>query len=300
MSIIINSDQLIQAHAMTTTNSYSPTTAKTQYVDAGSTRYAYRRIGTQQGTPLVLLHRFRATIDWWDPTFIEALAVERDVILFDNVGIGYTQGTPMNTVEAFASGAIAFIEALGLPQVDLLGWSFGGVVAQDVVLQRPDLVRKLIVAGSGSGSAPGMPAMGERVANIMLKPNSDLEDVLYLFYPETEAARAKGMEHFSKIAADMPVNAPVVTQEAAMGQLAAITATLSAPWEQVAVKLKTITLPVLYANGAHDVMIDAFASYAAVQVLPNAKLVLYSDAGHAFLFQHLENFTAEVKAFLHD
>ena len=145
-----------------------------------------------------------------------------------------------------------------------------------------------------------MPAMGERVANIMLKPQSDLEDVLYLFYPQTDAARAKGVEHFSKIAADMPADAPVVTQEAAMGQLEAITATLTAPWEQVAANLKKIKQPVLYANGAHDVMIDAFASYAAIQELPNAKLVLYSDAGHAFLFQHTDEFTAEVKVFLRD
>lgn len=283
---------------MNTHVAYSPSNAKTQYVEAGPNRYAYRRVGPQGGVPLVLVHRFRATIDWWDPAFIEALASERDVILFDNIGIGYTAGAPMSSVEAFASGALAFIEALGLPKVDLLGWSFGGVVAQAMVLQRPDLISKLIVAGSGSGSAPGMPAMPERVANIMLKQAPEAEDMLYLFYPETEAARAKGLEHFDKIAAGMPPNAPAVTQEAAMGQLAAITATLAAPWDQVVANLKKITLPVLYANGAHDVMIDAYASYAAVQELPNAKLVLYSNAGHAFLFQHLKDFTHEVKVFL--
>ena len=248
----------------------------------------------------MLVHRFRATLDWWDPQFLDTLAAQHDVILFDNIGIGYTEGAPMKTVDAYASGAVEFIEALGLSQVDLLGWSFGGVVAQGVTLRRPDLIRRLIVAGSGSGTAPGMPLMGERVATIMSKPGADVEDLLYLFYPETDAARAKGIEHFGKVTAAMPENAPVVSQDAAMGQLEAITATLSAPWHQVVQNLKKITLPVLYANGAHDVMIDAFASYVAVQELPNAKLVLYSDAGHAFLFQHLEDFTAEVEGFLRD
>jgi pimeloyl-ACP methyl ester carboxylesterase len=134
----------------------------------------------------------------------------------------------------------------------------------------------------------------------MLKPEADLEDVLYLFYPETDEARAKGLDHFGRVAAEMPEGAPRVSQDAAMGQLEAITATLAAPWDDVARDLATITAPVLYAGGAHDVMIDAFSSYAAVQVLPNAKLVLYSDAGHAFLFQHLDTFVREVLVFLAD
>ena len=277
---------------------YAASTARTPYVETKSARFAYRRLGPVGGVPLVLLHRFRATLDWWDPRFIEALAAERDVILFDNIGIGYTEGQPLRTVNAFAEGAIDFVEALQLSQVDLLGWSFGGVVAQKFTLLRPDLVRKVIVAGSGSGTAPGMPAMPERVASIMLKPEADLEDVLYLFYPETDEARAKGLDHFGRVAAEMPDGAPRVSQDAAMGQLEAITATLAAPWDDVARDLATITAPVLYAGGAHDVMIDAFSSYAAVQVLPNAKLVLYSDAGHAFLFQHLDTFVREVLVFL--
>ena len=281
---------------MTTT--YAAATAETQYVESPSARFAYRRVGPQGGVPLVLLHRFRATLDWWDPEFLEVLSADRDVILFDNIGIGYTEGAAMKTVEAFAAGAIEFIEAMGLSEVDLLGWSFGGVVAQGVTLMRPDLVRKVVIAGSGSGVAPGMPVMGERVVSIMAKPDADVEDMLYLFYPETEAARASGIEHLGKVTSTTPANAPVVSEEAAMGQLEAIMTSLAAPWEDVVENLKRIKQPVLYANGSHDVMIDAFASYAAVQVLPNAKLVLYSDAGHAFLFQHLGDFSTEVKNFL--
>ena len=277
---------------------YASTAAETQYVDAPSARFAYRRIGPRDGIPLVLLHRFRGTLDWWDPEFLDLLAADHDVILFDNVGIGYTKGEPLTTMTGNAAGAIEFVEALGLSSIDILGWSFGGVVAQEVVLLRPELVRKLIIAGSASGVAPGMPVMGERVTNIMNKPEADLDDTLYLFYPETESARAKGLEHFGRVRATMPADAAVVSQEAAMGQLQAIMTTLGAPWEQVVENLKSITQPVLYANGSHDVMIDAFASYAAVQVLADAKLVLYSDAGHAFLFQHAKDFTTEVKNFL--
>ncbi len=145
-----------------------------------------------------------------------------------------------------------------------------------------------------------MPVMGERVVTIMGKADPSVDDTLYLFYPETDAARASGVDHLRKIAATTPTDAPQVSDAAAMGQLEAIMAALGAPWEAVVARLRTITQPVLYANGSHDVMIDAYASYAAVQELPNAKLVLYSDAGHAFLFQHLDDFSREVTSFLAD
>ncbi|MFE9320635.1 alpha/beta fold hydrolase [Nocardia sp. NPDC052278] len=199
-------------------STYTPVNAAEDlHVDGASARFTYRRIGPRGGVPLVLLHRFRATVDWWDPEFLDLLAAERDVILFDNIGIGYTGGEALTSVEGFAAGAIDFIEALGLTEVDLLGWSFGGVVAQAVTLMRPDLVRKLIVAGSGSGLAPNMPTITERVLGIMAKPDADLEDMLYLFYPETEEARKLGLEHFDKVSAAMPTDAPVVSEAAAMG-----------------------------------------------------------------------------------
>lgn len=274
-------------------------TAENLSVDGPSARFTYRRSGPRGGVPLVLLNRFRGTIDWWDPEFLDYLSADHDVILFDNVGIGYTSGQPRDSIDGFADGAIEFIDALGLHEVDLLGWSLGGVVAQAVTRRRPDVVRKLIVAGSGPGQVPGMTALAEDVLTIMAKPGGgDAEDMLYLFYPDNDAARASGHEHLAKVSTRLAADAPVVSEEAAMGQFIAAGKLMSIPFERVQAELESIKQPVLYANGVHDVMIPAIASYVAVQHLDSATLVLYSDAGHAFLFQHARAFATEVTNFL--
>jgi pimeloyl-ACP methyl ester carboxylesterase len=274
-------------------------TAENLSVDGPSARFTYRRIGPRGGVPLVLLNRFRGTIDWWDPEFLDHLSADHDVILFDNVGIGYTSGQPRDSIDGFADGAIEFIDALGLHEVDLLGWSLGGGVAQAVTRRRPDVVRKLIVAGSGPGQVPGMTALAEDVLTIMAKPGGgDAEDMLYLFYPDNDAARAAGHEHLAKVSTRLAADAPVVSEEAAMGQFIAAGKLMSIPFERVQAELESIKQPVLYANGVHDVMIPAIASYVAVQHLDSATLVLYSDAGHAFLFQHARAFATEVTNFL--
>lgn len=274
-------------------------TAENLSVDGPSARFTYRRIGPRGGVPLVLLNRFRGTIDWWDPEFLDHLSADHDVILFDNIGIGYTSGQPRDSIDGFADGAIEFIDALGLHEVDLLGWSLGGVVAQAVTRRRPDVVRKLIVAGSGPGQVPGMTALAEDVLTIMAKPGGgDAEDMLYLFYPDNDAARASGHEHLAKVSTRLANDAPVVSEEAAMGQFIAAGKLMSIPFERVQSELESIKQPVLYANGVHDVMIPAIASYVAVQHLDSATLLLYSDAGHAFLFQHARAFATEVTNFL--
>ncbi len=278
---------------------YVADTLQNQTVACSSAVFTYRRTGPRGGVPLVLLMRFRGTIDWWDPEFVDRLAAGRDVILFDNVGIGYTGGEPRDTAEGFADGAIEFIEALGLTRVDVLGWSLGGIVAQFVALRRPGLVRKVVVAGSsGPGVAPGTPGLTERVLATMAKPDADAEDLLYLFYPETEAARAAGFDHLAKVAKRLEAGGPAVAEDAAQGQLAAVGRLLAVEWDQLRSQLQSITQPVLYANGLHDVMIPALASYKAVEQVPDSKLVVYSDAGHAFLFQHIDEFAAQVDLFL--
>ena len=274
-------------------------TAENLSVDGPSARFTYRRIGPRGGVPLVLLNRFRGTIDWWDPEFLDYLSADHDVILFDNVGIGYTSGQPRDSIDGFADGAIEFIDALGLHEVDLLGWSLGGVVAQAVTRRRPDVVRKLIVAGSGPGQVPGMTCAGRRRADHHGQAGRrDAEDMLYLFYPDNDAARASGHEHLAKVSTRLAADAPVVSEEAAMGQFIAAGKLMSIPFERVQAELESIKQPVLYANGVHDVMIPAIASYVAVQHLDSATLVLYSDAGHAFLFQHARAFATEVTNFL--
>jgi pimeloyl-ACP methyl ester carboxylesterase len=274
-------------------------TADDLVVIGPSARFTYRRLGPRGDVPLVLVQRFRGTIDWWDPEFVDYLAAERDVILFDNVGIGRTTGEPRSSVAGFADGTIEFIEALGLTTVDLLGWSLGGIVAQTITHQRPELIRKLVVAGSAPvGPVPGQPDMDTRVLSIMTKPDADAEDLLYLFYPETEAGRAAGLEHIAKVSTRLAVAGPPVSEEAALGQLQAVAEILAVPFDVARATLEAVTQPVLYANGVHDVMIPALASYVAVQHLNSATLVLYSDAGHAFLFQHAKSFATEVNNFL--
>lgn len=261
--------------------------------------FTYRRMGPQGGVPLVLLNRFRGTIDWWDPEFLDYLATDHDVIVFDNVGIGYTDGEPRESLGGFTEGAIEFIEALGLAQADLLGWSLGGIVAQRVAVRRPELVRKIVVAGSGpAGWVPDAPPFSEKVRGITAKPDADADDVLYLFYPETDAARASGREHFGHVSTRLAAGGPAISETAAQGMLTAVGQLLAVPFDQVRAELEAIKHPVLYANGLHDVMIPAHASYVAVQHLDNATLVLYGDAGHAFLFQHANAFTTQVANFL--
>ena len=279
---------------------YLADTVKNLTVTGPSARFTYRRSGPRGGVPLVLLNRFRGTIDWWDPEFLDYLSAEHDVIVFDNIGIGHTTGQPGDSVEHFADGAIEFIQALGLSQVDLLGWSLGGIVAQHVTLRRPELVRKLIVAGSSPGSpVPGAPPMGEKVRKIMAKPGGgDEEDLLYLFFPETHRGRAAGREHLAKVAPRLATGIRAISDVAGKGQLVAVAKLQSIPFEQTRANLESIKQPVLYANGTQDVMLPAIASYVAVQHLDCAVLVLYSDAGHGFLFQHAKAFTTQVNNFL--
>jgi pimeloyl-ACP methyl ester carboxylesterase len=272
---------------------YLSDAVETQYLEAENATYAYRRFGVSGGVPLVLFHRFRATMDHWDPAFLDVLGAERDVIISDKRGFGLSTGAPATSVSEHVDAAIEFTGTLGLQQADLLGWSLGGHVAQGVALARPDLVRRLVVAGSGPGRVPGARQMAEDIAVHAMGPDPQDEDYLILFFGDSEQERAAGIASLRRLDTRLATTKSVVTPEALRAEVQVIS-TFPGWYDRVS----ELAMPVLVANGLNDVMVDPQESWAMAQRLPNGKLVTYSDAGHAFLFQHAEDFGQEVLRFL--
>src|ERR1700726_4080488 len=165
-------------------------TAPTRFVEANGSRYAYRRFGAETGTPLVFLQHFRGGLDNWDPLVTDGLAQERSVILFNNAGVASSNGETPSTIDAMGDHVAAFVNALGLPQVDVLGFSIGGYVAQSFVLRHPHLVRRLVLAGTGPRN--GEPRKNLRVSEVAGNPVPVCEDFLFLFFSPSDASQAAG------------------------------------------------------------------------------------------------------------
>ena len=269
-------------------------TSTLKYVETRFGRLAYREEGESEGgaLPLVLCQRFRGTIDDWDPTFLGPLTRKRRVIRFDNAGIGGSDGEVPANLDGMAEVVVAFLDALGLERADLLGWSLGGFVAQHVALAIPDRIRRLVIAGSGPGGASEGPDPHPKVREVMAHPQNGPDDFLFLFFTDTETGRGAGRAYLQRMDA-VTDRVPAVTGPSFMGQMKAIGSSPS-----VRDRLSSLTMPVLVANGVKDVMIPAYRSYLIAQEAPNAKLILYPDAGHAFLFQYPEDFVGEVNRFL--
>ncbi|HTJ22155.1 MAG TPA: alpha/beta hydrolase [Gemmatimonadaceae bacterium] len=280
-----------------TTAAGAANAAHTRLLRVGGVEFAYRTFGAESDVPIVLLPRFRGTMDDWDPAFLDALAADRRVVIFDNAGVGRSAGESPATIAGMAEHAAAFIRALGYSLVDLLGWSMGGAVAQALTLNQPELVRRLVVAGSGPGGVPGAPPMSERVRETIGKPVNSDDDFLYLFFDGTDERRSAGREHLLRLHRRVEPDGPPTRMQTVQAMGRAL-AGWSAGGEGVYSRLHEIHQAVLVATGAHDVMIPAYNSYAMIERLPNAELVIYSDAGHGFLFQHAERFASRVLQFL--
>lgn len=282
-------------------NVSSTVTAPTRFVQVGKHRFAYREVGPRGGVPLVLFNRLRGTLDDWDPAFVDRLAADRHVILFDHVGLSRSSGPLPADYAGFAEGAAAFIRALGHERVDVLGFSFGGPVAMQLALEHPRLVRRIIIAGSTPGFVPGDAPRNGPVPDLVwqtaFKPVNDDEDFLYLFFSPSAASRAAGRAYRDRLRARPEAFQVPVSEAGWKAQIAAAQG-IGRPESTLLHRLGDIHHPVLVANGNNDIMTPTYGSYAMFQAFPNAKLVLYPDSGHGFLFQYPDAFAAEVLAFL--
>jgi pimeloyl-ACP methyl ester carboxylesterase len=267
----------------------------TRTVDVGGVEFAYRELGVGSEVPVIFLHHFTAVLDDWDPRVIDGIAAERRVIAFDNRGVGASGGSVPHTIEEMGRDAIAFIRELGLEQVDLFGFSLGGGVAQMVALQAPELVRRMILAGTGPRGGEGIDEITKVAAIAYLKAALTLKDSRnYLFFPRTPAGRRAANDYFSRLKERTTGRDKRISLQARRAQQNAIrTAGKSDPDD-----LSRISQPVFVANGDHDLMVASSHSEDMARRLPNAHLTIYPNSGHGGVFQHHEEFVPAALAFL--
>jgi pimeloyl-ACP methyl ester carboxylesterase len=273
-------------------------TAPTQYVEANGIRFAYRRFGKAKGVPLVFNQHYTGTMDHWDPAVTDGFAKDREVILFDNAGVSSTSGDVPGSFEHIGANAIAFIKAFRLEKVDVLGFSIGGFVAQEITLQAPDLVRRLVLLGTGPRSGEGMHG-GTPEGNRIFGATYDPPDHLWLsvFFTPSPASQAAGREFLKRFRLRAQDRDPEVNDKVAPAQRAAI-AEWAAPRQHPYDYLKTIRQPTLVVNGSNDVIIYTVNSFILQQNLPNAKLIIYPDSAHGSHHQYPKMFVGDVSLFL--
>jgi pimeloyl-ACP methyl ester carboxylesterase len=274
------------------------TDASTQKVTAeNGIEYAYRDFGDGD-VPLVLLQHFRGNLDNWDPALIDALAADRRVVTFDNVGVGATTGKTPNTVEVMAHGAIAFLEAMDFQRVDLLGFSIGSFVAQEIALVRPDLLRRVVLASSAPQGAAGMHGWAREVIGAVGTPETTPQGYISVFFAPTDTSREAGQQAAGRIfGARTTDRDEPTTWQTRQAQYDAVCA-WGIPNHSLLQRVASIDLPVFVANGDSDPMILPRYSYLLAGLLPDARVKIYPDSAHGFLFQHHSEFAADVNAFL--
>lgn len=272
--------------------------AVTRTVDVDGTPFAYREVGAATGTPLVLLHHFTAVLDDWDPAVVDGLAAAHRVILVDLRGVGASGGTTPDSVEAMAADAVAFLDALGLTTVDLLGFSLGGMVAQEIVQRRPDLVRRVVLAGTSpagdAGPANTFTVLQNAIQNATAEGKHPKH---FLFFSPTATSQAAADAFLGRLAQRTQDRDTEVTDETIGAQVTAL-----AKWEKSSSSagLADVRQPVLVVNGDDDTMIPTISSFHLAHQLPDAELSIYPDSGHGALFQHHDLFVQQVLGFLRD
>lgn len=272
------------------------TNVPTQTVSAGGVNFAYREYGQANGgTPVVFLNHLAAVLDNWDPRVVDGFAAQHHIVVFDNRGIGASSGTPANTIEQMAADAIRFIKAKGFTQVDLFGFSMGGMIAQEIALKQPQLVRKMILAGTGPAGGTGISSVA-RVSNYdLLRATLTFQDPKqYLFFTRTPSGIQAGKAFLNRLQERTENRDQDITLRAYFAQLQALKAWGAKP----PADLSIIKQPVLVANGDDDRMVPTSNSHDLAKRIPNSQLIIYPDAGHGGIFQNHADFVSKSLAFL--
>ena len=274
-------------------------TAPTQFIQTNLEKYAYRRFGKGAGLPLLCLQHFTGTLDNWDPAVTDPLASGREMILFESAGLGRSTGEVPENMSGMAAHALAFVDALGLKRVDILGYSLGGMVAQQIALERPSLVRKMLLVGTApEGGEDIMHMEKPELRKITEDPNlPGLEKLVRLFFAPSKSSQAAGEAFVARLAERKQDREPLAGANVAMAQITAFRAWEHFSGERFAT-LGKITQPCLVVNGVFDNMIPVRNSYMLSEHLPNAMLLTYPDAGHGSLFQFHKSFVRQASLFL--
>jgi pimeloyl-ACP methyl ester carboxylesterase len=277
-----------------TTVIHTHQTAPTQFVEANGIRFAYRRFGKSGMIPLLFLGYFNSNMDGWDPDVTNGLAADHEVILFDDAGVGASGGKTPNIVAEMTEPCVAFSRVLGLKQIHVVGFSLGGMIAQQLALEHPELVGRLILLGTG-------PRGGQDMTFTELSPDEQADPVAFLlaaFFSPSEASQAAGHEYLKRLESrtndlDLPVS-----RDSAVAQLAAIREWGTIPATGRYATLKSITHPTLIVHGNKDIVVTPINAFILTVHLPNAQLIMYPDANHAAYSQYAENFLENARSFL--
>lgn len=274
--------------------------APNQFVSVGATTFAYRSFGT--GSPVVFLNRFRATMDHWDPDFLNAVGQKHRVIVFDNAGVSLSTGETPDSFAGMADDTARFVRALGIDRADFVGWSIGGMVGQALLVRHPDLVRTAVLLATmpPGGTPEQFLPLSDEVRKVVARPGQGTdEDFLFLFFAPSEPSRAAGRESLARLHQRAGPPSPPVGAEAMRRQVAALM-----EWYRgangIVKSFRRIDRPVLVANGNQDVFFSAHQSLVLAREIPTARLTIYPDSGHAFMFQHTQSFVKLMLDFFAD
>jgi pimeloyl-ACP methyl ester carboxylesterase len=269
-------------------------TVPTQFVESNSIRYAYRRFGKPAGTPLLFLEYFNSNMDGWDPAVTNRLAADHEVILFDNAGVGASGGETPSTVVEMTEDCVAFCGALGLKAIHVVGFSLGGMIAQELALEQPQLVQRLILLGTG-------PRGGEGMTFTELSAEEQADPVAFLlgaFFSPSETSQSAGREYMKRLDSRTNDRDLPVSRNSAEAQLAAIREWGTIPATGRYSTLRNITHQTLIVHGNHDIVVAPINALILAEHLPNAQLIVYSDSNHGAYSQHAKLFLEHVKLFL--